>query len=71
MVVLTMVFRLPIASFAAILARRWLAVLPLLVSVALGSAWIACYATDWIGPHSGPAMLWLYVLTRSAAGRFS
>jgi hypothetical protein len=44
------------------LAQRWLAVVPLTISLGLGFLWAAYYATDWFGPQSGPGMLALYVL---------
>jgi hypothetical protein len=45
--VLVGVFLLPVASLLLLTRRRWLAGLPLCVSVALGSAWFLYYATDW------------------------
>ena len=58
-IVVVVVFGLPAASFLALLTGRWLALLPFGLSLALGSLWIASYATDWIGPQSGPGGLWL------------
>jgi hypothetical protein len=61
-VVLTVIFGLPLASLVAVVARRWLAVVSLLIALSQLGAWVAYYATDWTGPQSGPAMLWLFVL---------
>jgi hypothetical protein len=55
--VLTVIFGLPVASLLAMLAQRWLAVVPLTISLGLGFLWAACYATDWFRPQSGPGML--------------
>jgi hypothetical protein len=62
LIALTVIFGLPLASVLAILARRWLAVVPFTISLALGLLWAAYYATDWFGPKSGPEMLGLYLL---------
>jgi uncharacterized RDD family membrane protein YckC len=61
-IVLTVIFGLPVASLLAMLAQRWLAVVPFAISLGLGFLWAAYYATDWFGPQSGPGMLALYVL---------
>jgi len=59
---LTITFGLPLVSLVALLARRWLALLPLALSIGLALSWVAYYATDWMGPPSGPGMFWLYSL---------
>lgn len=46
-VVLVAVFGLPVVSLVLVTCRRWLALLPLAVSVALSSTWFLYYATDW------------------------
>lgn len=46
-VVLIAVFALPLASVVLLMRHRWLALLPLCVSLALGSTWFLYYATDW------------------------
>ena len=45
--VLVLVFTLPAISLALLICRRWLAVIPLLISLALPSVWFLYYATDW------------------------
>ena len=46
-------FTLPLASLILLLMRRWLALFPLAISLALFALWFFYYATDWFGPVSG------------------
>jgi hypothetical protein len=46
-------FALPVASLVLLLMRRWLALLPLTLSLALLALWFLYYATDWFGHVSG------------------
>jgi len=46
-VALSVVFSLPAVSVVLLLRRRWLAVIPLALSLVLFSLWFAYYATDW------------------------
>ncbi|MDQ2981578.1 MAG: hypothetical protein M3R26_04550 [Actinomycetota bacterium] len=46
-------FGLPLISLALLLARRWLAVVPLAISGGLFAVWFLYYATDW---WSNPGM---------------
>lgn len=46
-VVLATMFALPVMSMALLLRRRWLAMMPLLMSLAIFSVWFLYYATDW------------------------
>lgn len=61
---LVLVFALPIASLILVLARRWVALVPLIGSLALFAAWLLYYATDWFPPVSGSAtaLVFIYVL---------
>ncbi len=61
---LLLVFALPIGSLILVLARRWVALVPLLGSLALIAAWFLYYATDLVPPVSGSAtpLIFLYVL---------
>lgn len=71
---LMIVFALPVTATALVLRRRWLAVVPLLISLALFSVWFLYYATDWwSNPGQGawaPAFMlvllgWLLVLVEA------
>ena len=73
-VALTMVFALPVTAIALLLRRRWLAVVPLLISLALFSVWFLYYATEWwSNPGQGawaPAFMlvllgWLLVIVEA------
>jgi hypothetical protein len=77
-VVLTVVFALPLISMALLLRRRWLAMMPLLISLAIFSVWFLYYATNWwSNPGQGawaPAFLlvflgWLVVCAEIWRGR--
>ena len=46
-------FALPLASLVLLLMRRWLALFPLAISLALFALWFLYYATDWFGHVSG------------------
>ena len=46
-------FALPLASLILLLMRRWLALFPLGISLALFALWFLYYATDWFEPVSG------------------
>ena len=47
-------FALPLASLILLLMRRWLALFPFAISLALFALWFLYYATDWFGPaHPG------------------
>ena len=46
-VVLTVVFGLPVMSVGLLLCRRWVAMAPLLISLAIFTVWFLYYATDW------------------------
>lgn len=61
---LVLVFALPIASLILVLARRWVALVPFIGSLALFAAWFLYYATDWLPPVSGSAtaLVFIYVL---------
>ena len=67
-IVLAAVFALPVVSLVLLTRRRWLALLPLCVSVALGSTWFLYYATDWwSNPGQGA---WVPALTLVLLGWF-
>jgi hypothetical protein len=53
-IVLAVIFGLPVGSLLALLFQRWLALVSFVISLGLGFLWVAYYATDWIGPQSGP-----------------
>lgn len=44
------VLALPVASIFLLAMRRWLAVVPLAISVVLGLTWFLYYARDWPNP---------------------
>ena len=44
---LIVVFALPVASMLLLACRRWLALLPLAISVSVLAEWFLYYATDW------------------------
>ena len=46
-IVLALIFGLPVASLTLLFYRRWLAVVPLMASLACLSGWFLYYATDW------------------------
>lgn len=46
-VVLGLVLALPVVSLALLVLRRWLAVIPVTISLSLLSVWFLYYATDW------------------------
>jgi hypothetical protein len=46
-IVLAVVFALPVVSVVLLLRRRWLAAIPLSISLAIFSLWFLYYATDW------------------------
>jgi hypothetical protein len=50
---LVLLFGLPVASLLLVLARRWIALVPLIGSFALFAVWILYYATEWFPPVSG------------------
>ena len=69
-----MIFALPMMSMALLVRRRWLAMIPLLISLALFSVWFLYYATDWwSNPGKGtwaPAFMlvllgWLLVIVEA------
>ena len=79
-VVFSVVFSLPVVSVALLLRRRWLAVIPLSLSLVLGCMWFAYYATDWwSNPGQGawaPAFMlvllgWLLVVVEARRVRTS
>ena len=53
---LVLLFALPAASLIVVLARWWIAVIPLLGSLALLAGWFLYYATDWLPVVSGSAV---------------
>jgi hypothetical protein len=57
------VFSLPVVSVALLLRRRWVAMVPLSLSLALFSLWFFYYATDWwSNPGLGGAWATVLVL---------
>lgn len=45
--ILVVIFGLPLASALLVALRQWLALLPLVMSAALGGLWFTYYARDW------------------------
>ncbi len=79
-VILSVLFSLPVVSVTLLLRRRWVALIPLLLSLALFSLWFAYYATDWwSNPGQGawaPAFMlvllgWLLVIVEARRVRTS
>ena len=66
--VLVIVFALPVMSLVLLTRRRWLALLPLCISVALFAEWFLYYATEWwSNPGQGA---WIPALTLVLLGWF-
>lgn len=47
---LMLFFSLPVAALILVVARRWIAIFPLVGWLALVVAWFLHYATDWLPP---------------------
>jgi hypothetical protein len=74
------VFALPVMSTSLLLRRRWPAMIPMLISLAIFSVWFLYYATEWwSNPGQGvwaPAFMlvllgWLLVIVEARRVRLS
>lgn len=65
---LVLLIALPVASLIFVLARRWIALIPLLGSMALFAAWFLYYATEWLPPVSGGAVSLVFILVLAGWG---
>lgn len=59
-VISVVVLGLPVASVLLLAMRRWLAVVPLAISAALGLSWFLYYARDWPNPGLQGALYALF-----------
>jgi hypothetical protein len=59
---LVLFFSMPVAAILLLVARRWIALIPLTGWIALNVLWFLYYATEWFGPVSGAAAGLVFLL---------